>query len=138
LIPLSYATILGGLVTMVGTSTNILVDGVARAQGLEPFSMFEISLPALVMAAVGFAFMLVFAPRLLPTRETLTQQFRSGERWFMTELFVPEHSRLRGKTLKEASLSDGTIQVLNLVRGSRACQSGSGYPPGGRRPGGGA
>ena len=118
LIPLSYATILGGLVTMVGTSTNILVDGVARAQGLEPFSMFEISLPALVMAAVGFVFMLVFAPRLLPTRETLTQQFTgSGERWFMTELFVPEHSRLRGKTLKEACLSDGTIQVLNLVRG---------------------
>ena len=118
LIPLSYATILGGLVTMVGTSTNILVDGVARAQGLAPFSMFEISLPALVMAAVGLMFMLIFAPRLLPVRETLTQQFTgSGERWFMTELFVPDNSRLVGRTLKEARLSDDTIQVLNLVRG---------------------
>jgi di/tricarboxylate transporter len=118
LIPLSYATILGGLVTMVGTSTNILVDGVARAQGLAPFSMFEISLPALVMAAVGLVFMLIFAPRLLPVRETLTQQFTgSGERWFMTELFVPDNSRLVGRTLREARLSDDTIQVLNLVRG---------------------
>ena len=119
LIPLSYATILGGLITMVGTSTNILVDGVARAQGLAPFSMFEISLPAIVMAAVGGTFMLFFAPRLLPVRETLTQQFGAGggDRWFMTELFVPEGSHLTGKTLREARLSNGTIKVLNLVRG---------------------
>ena len=117
LIPLSYATILGGLITMVGTSTNILVDGVARAQGLAPFSMFEISLPAILMALVGSAFMLVFAPRLLPVRETLSQQFGAGERWFMTELFVPEGSHLAGRTLREARLSNGIIQVLNLVRG---------------------
>ena len=117
LIPLSYATILGGLITMVGTSTNILVDGVAREQGLAPFSMFEISLPAILMALVGSAFMLVFAPRLLPVRETLSQQFGAGERWFMTELFVPEGSHLAGRTLCEARLSNGIIQVLNLVRG---------------------
>lgn len=117
LIPLSYATILGGLITMVGTSTNILVDGVAREQGLAPFSMFEISLPAILMALVGSAFMLVFAPRLLPVRETLSQQFGAGERWFMTELFVPEGSHLAGRTLREARLSNGIIQVLNLVRG---------------------
>lgn len=118
LIPLSYATILGGLVTMVGTSTNILVDGVARAQGLEPFSMFEITAPALIMALAGCAFMFFFAQRLLPVRETLTQQFTgSGDRLFMTELFVPEDSRLLGKSLKEAKLSNGAIQVLNLFRG---------------------
>lgn len=120
LIPLSYATILGGLVTMVGTSTNILVDGVARAQGLAPFSMFEITVPALIMALAGCAFMLAFARRLLPVRETLTQQFTgSGDRLFMTELFVPEDSRLLGKTLKEARLSNGTIQVLTLFRGEQ-------------------
>ncbi|PKO93606.1 MAG: dATP pyrophosphohydrolase [Betaproteobacteria bacterium HGW-Betaproteobacteria-1] len=118
LIPLSYATILGGMITMVGTSTNILVDGVARDMGLAPFSMFEISLPAMLLALVGATFIFIFAPRLLPVRETLTQQIvGSGDRMFMTELFVPEDSHVVGRTLKEARLSNGKVQVLRLFRG---------------------
>ncbi len=118
LIPLSYATILGGLITMVGTSTNILVDGVARDMGLAAFSMFEISLPAILLALVGATFIFIFAPRLLPVRETLTQQIvGSGDRMFMTELFVPEDSHVVGRTLKEARLSNGKVQVLRLFRG---------------------
>lgn len=118
LIPLSYATILGGMMTMVGTSTNILVDGVARDMGLAPFSMFEITAPATILALVGAAFIFFFAPRLLPVRETLTQQIvGSGDRMFMTELFVPEDSHVVGRTLKEAKLSNGKVQVLSLFRG---------------------
>ncbi|WP_313951100.1 SLC13 family permease [Accumulibacter sp.] len=120
LIPLSYATILGGMTTMVGTSTNILVDGVARQHGLEAFRMFEITAPAMAIALLGGALLLWLAPRLLPVRETLTQQFAgSGERLFMTELFVPEGSHLAGRTLKDARLANDTIKVLKLFRGDR-------------------
>lgn len=119
LIPLSYATIFGGLITMVGTSTNLLVDGVARAQGLAPFSMFEISVPALLMGLVGCAFIAVFAPHLLPVRSTLTQEFSGpGERLFMTELLVPEASRLQGQCLRDAGLDRDSIEVLSLCRGA--------------------
>ncbi|MDP2254122.1 MAG: histidinol phosphate phosphatase domain-containing protein, partial [Thiobacillus sp.] len=90
----------------------------ARDLGLEPFRMFEISLPAIVIAVIGCGFMFWLAPRLLPVRETLTRQFTgSGDRLFMTELFVPEGSRLAGRTLKEARLTSGTTKVLNLFRG---------------------
>lgn len=69
-------------------------------------------------AAVGFVLLALFAHRLLPVRETLTQQFTgSGDRLFMTELFVPADSHLIGKTLKEAKLANGSIHVLNLCRG---------------------
>lgn len=119
LIPLSYATVLGGMLTMIGTSTNILVDGVARKAGLEPFGMFEITPAALAFCAVGFVYLMLFSRRLLPDRETLSRQLRPNlERTFMSELLVPHDSPVIGKTLSEANLNGGSgLQVLKIFRG---------------------
>jgi di/tricarboxylate transporter len=117
LIPISYFSILGGTCTLIGTSTNILVDSLYRQHGGAGFGMFEFLLLGLPFLAVGGLYVLAFSWRLLPVRTALSELLSAHQPGhFVTEIVVPAGSRLVGKRLAEALGEDEETAVLELVR----------------------
>ncbi|MEO6569517.1 MAG: SLC13 family permease, partial [Opitutaceae bacterium] len=131
LMPLSFASILGGSTTLIGTSTNLVASSVGQRQGLAPIGMFELTPVGLLLAAVGLAVLLIFAPRLLPRRETVSSLLdTASERQFLTEAFVPAGSGLIGRTAGDAL--SGVLRkgrVLELVRHGEVYEGDPGKTP---------
>ncbi len=124
MIPLSFASILGGMCTLVGTSTNLLVSGAAENLGYAPLGMFEMSPLGVPLAIGGVIFMALFSRRLLPRRHSFSTMVGGpGSREYVTELAIGPTSSLIGRNYKDA-FADSGAEILFYVRGERMC-----WPP---------
>ncbi|RIV86710.1 SLC13 family permease [Aurantiacibacter zhengii] len=119
LIPVSYLAILGGTLTLIGTSTNLLVDGVAQERGLEPFGIFEITGVGLVGAAAGLAVIAVLGPLLLPDRGPRALDERRESDLYLSHLTLAEESSLVGRQLSDSGFARrGGLKFLAKVSGT--------------------
>lgn len=119
LIPLSYAAILGGTLTLIGTSTNLLVDGVARAEGLAGFTIFEVTPLGVILVIWGMIYLRFIAPLLLPHRDSMANLLSDKTQMkFFTEVVIPPDSTLVDHDVMGVELfkRDG-VRLIDVIRG---------------------
>jgi di/tricarboxylate transporter len=118
LMPLSFASMFGGVCTLVGTSTNILVSSIAESRGLEPFTMFEFTRLGIIFLAAGFIFMFAIGIRLIPARRketSLTESFNMNE--YLTDIVLKKGFKHLGKKIDEIKKDwDLDLEVVRVFR----------------------
>ncbi len=123
LIPLSYAAILGGCATLIGTSTNLIVNGYAQEQTLIPkdlsLSLFDFSIVGVPMIFIGLIYLVLFSHKLLPVRKDAMEDFTAKSREYMVEVIVRKSSDIVGKNVGEAGLRNlKGLFLAEIIRGS--------------------
>jgi len=122
LIPLSYAAVLGGMTTLIGSSTNLLVNSALIEIKMAPFEFFDFSVPGTVLAVVGLVYVLFAAPRLLPNRASLAESVGEGDgKQFIAQMTISPDSDLVGQSAPGGLFASLPEETLRLVqRGDEA------------------
>jgi di/tricarboxylate transporter len=119
LIPLSYMTVLGGMITVIGTSTNILASGVSKKLGYGEFGLFQFTGLGLITFAVGLVYLTIFAPKLLPDRKAAGSGDLEGYglKDYVSEVAITPRSSLIGQTLRSSEIQRKfDVDILELIR----------------------
>ncbi|MDH3446372.1 MAG: SLC13 family permease, partial [Deltaproteobacteria bacterium] len=118
LMPMSFASMFGGICTLIGTSTNILVSSIAEEAGRPPFTMFELAPIGIVLFLIGMTYMLVFGIKMIPDRRTegdLIESFNLQE--YITEVVLLKNASSVNKAIKDAPLiKDGDLEIIEVIR----------------------
>ena len=121
LLPLSYAAIFGGTLTLIGTSTNLVVSSIMEEMNMAPFSMFEFTKLGLIFLVLGTLYNMIISKWFMPSRSiisSLTRKYHMGS--FLTEFKVGEDSPLIGNAYKDLDISQKyNLQVYKIIRDSK-------------------
>lgn len=117
LMPLAFASMIGGTCTLIGTSTNIAISGVMPKHGLEPLGFFEITPLGIVVVIVGIVWMVLIGRRFLPHRTAPAADAEASTGSYLSELLILPESPLAGKRLAECGFTRFGIRVIRVVRG---------------------
>ena len=119
LMPLAFASILGGTCTLIGTSTNLASSGLISRLGQPAYSLFEFVIPGILLTIVGIAYMAVVGRRVIPQRESFDFAQDYEVRDYLSELFIDEDSAAVGDTLGSLNLAAAEITPLAVIRDRR-------------------
>lgn len=121
LIPLSFASIFGGVSTLIGTSTTILVSDIAMQNQLAGIGMFEMTIPAIIFAICGIIYMTFAGRYLLPNRHSITSVLEDQpKKQFIAEILIPNKSSYVGKTVSEANFAKEHGKIIDLIRNDKS------------------
>ena len=125
LLPLSYVSMLGGMTTLMGSSTNLIGAGIVSDFGVSPIGLLDMSIPALILAVPGLIFTLLIIPNLLPKNKSLKNPFARDARQFLVEVEIKENSKLLNLKIENNNIAEfSNSNILFIQRGEHAF-----YPP---------
>src|SRR5699024_4562300 len=118
LIPLSYATILGGMITLMGTSTNLVVHGLLLDFGLEGFSLFTLAVVGIPAALIGLVYLFTIGYKLLPDHKGFSQRIKEDTKVYIAEIQVTRDFKHLNRSVQQAGLRDlKGLYLIEIIRG---------------------